>query len=216
MSQLPRYSKGEEIANSVTHGVGVLVSIAGLVLLIVFSALYGNAWHVVSSSIYGASLLILYLSSTLYHSLQGPRAKSFFRILDHSSIFILIAGTYTPFMLVSLRGPWGWTIFGLIWGLTLVGIFFKVFFINRFSVLSTVIYVLMGWMIVIAINPVIEAVPPGGLILLVSGGLCYTIGLIFYAWKNLKYGHMIWHLFVIAGSVLHYFAVMFYVIPPID
>jgi hemolysin III len=216
MSQLPRYSKGEEIANSVTHGIGVIVSIAGLVLLIVFSALYGNAWHVVSSSIYGASLLILYLSSTLYHSLQGQRAKSFFRILDHSSIFILIAGTYTPFTLVSLRGPWGWTIFGLIWGLTLAGIFFKVFFINRFSVLSTVIYVLMGWMIVIAIKPVIEAVPPGGLILLVSGGLCYTIGLIFYAWKNLKYGHMIWHLFVIGGSVLHYFAVMFYVIPPID
>lgn len=214
MSHLPKYSKGEEIANSVTHGVGVLVSIAGLVLLIVFSALYGNAWHVVSSSIYGSSMLLLYLASTLYHSLQGARAKSFFRILDHSSIFILIAGTYTPFTLVSLNGPWGWSIFGVIWGLAVLGIIFKFFFINRFGILSTVIYVLMGWMIVIAIKPVLEAVPYGGLVLLLSGGLCYTAGLVFYAWKKLKYAHSIWHLFVIGGSVLHYFAVMFYVIPP--
>lgn len=214
MSHLPKYSKGEEIANSVTHGIGVLVSIAGLVLLIVFSALYGNAWHVVSSSIYGSSMLLLYFASTLYHSLQGPRAKSFFRILDHSSIFILIAGTYTPFTLVSLNGPWGWSIFGVIWGLAVLGIIFKFFFINRFGVLSTVIYVLMGWMIVIAVKPVLEAVPYGGLVLLLSGGLCYTAGLVFYAWKKLKYAHSIWHLFVIGGSVLHYFAVMFYVIPP--
>lgn len=213
MSRLPRYTKGEEIANSVTHGVGVLVSIAGLVLLVVFSALYGNAWHVVSSSVYGSSLLILYLSSTLYHSLQGQRVKSFFRILDHSSIYILIAGTYTPFTLVSLHGTWGWTLFGIIWGLAVAGILFKVFFINRFGVLSVIIYVLMGWMIVIAIRPVVEAVPLGGLALLVAGGLCYTSGLVFYAWKKLKYAHMIWHLFVIAGSVFHYFAVMFYVIP---
>ena len=214
MSHLPKYSKGEEIANSVTHGIGVLVSIAGLVLLIVFSALYGNAWHVVSSSIYGSSMLLLYLASTLYHSLQGARAKSFFRILDHSSIFILIAGTYTPFTLVSLNGPWGWSIFGVIWGLAVLGIIFKFFFINRFGILSTVIYVLMGWMIVIAVKPVLEAVPYGGLVLLLSGGLCYTAGLVFYAWKKLKYAHSIWHLFVIGGSVLHYFAVMFYVIPP--
>ncbi len=214
MTRLPQYSKGEEIANSVTHGIGVIVSIAGLVLLIVFSALYGNAWHIVSSSVYGTSLLILYLSSTLYHSLQGKRAKSFFRIMDHSSIFILIAGTYTPFTLVSLNGPWGWSIFGLIWGLAVLGIIFKVFFTGRYGFLSTLLYVLMGWMIVIAVKPVIEAVPTGGLILLLSGGLCYTAGLIFYAWKKLKYAHTIWHLFVIGGSALHYFAVMFYVIPP--
>ncbi len=213
MSRLPRYTKGEEIANSVTHGVGALISIAGLVLLVVFSALYGNAWHVVSSSVYGSSLLILYLSSTLYHSIQGRRVKSFFRILDHSSIYILIAGTYTPFTLVSLNGPWGWSLFGMIWGLAVAGIIFKVFFINRFGVLSVIIYVLMGWMIVIAIRPVVDAVPMGGLALIVAGGLCYTSGLVFYAWKKLKYAHMIWHLFVIAGSVFHYFAVMFYVIP---
>ena len=165
-----------EIANAVTHGLGTGLAIAALVLLIVFSSLYGNGWHIVSFSIYGATMVILYLSSTLYHSFQNERVKYIFKIFDHSAIFLLIAGTYTPFTLVTLRGALGWTLFGIIWALALGGILFKAFFVNRFAVVSTVVYLIMGWLIIGSIKPLLQNLPAGGLILLIAGGLCYTAG----------------------------------------
>jgi hemolysin III len=207
------YSLGEEIANGITHGIGAALSIAGLVILVVLGARYGDAWHIVSFSIYGSTLIILYLASTLYHSIQHPQAKEVFRIIDHASVYLLIAGTYTPFMLVSLRGAWGWSLFGVIWGLTVLGIGFKIFFINRFKVISTLVYVLMGWLGVIAIKEMIANIETGGLIWLFAGGISYTIGVIFYAWKKLPYNHTIWHLFVLGGSICHFFAILFYVLP---
>ena len=207
------YSLKEEIFNSVTHGVGTLLSIAGLVMLVVMASIKGNAWHITACSIYGASMVLLYLNSTLYHSLTPPKAKYVFKILDHSSIFILIAGTYTPFLLVNLRGAWGWSLFGVIWGLAITGIVFKSVFIHRFNILSTIIYLLMGWLVVIAIKPLLGALPFAGLMWLIGGGLFYSLGVIFYAWKKLPMSHGIWHLFVLGGTVCHFFAVLFYVIP---
>lgn len=208
-----QYTLGEEIANSITHGIGAALSAAGLVILVVVAALNGDAWHVVSCAIYGASMIMLYTASTLYHSFQNPKIKHAMRILDHSSIYLLIAGTYTPFTLISLRGPWGWSLFGVIWGLALTGIIFKLYFTGRFNKISTVIYVLMGWIAVIAIKPMIEIVPFGGLALLFGGGLSYTFGVIFYVWKKLPYHHAVWHLFVLGGTVLHFFAILFFVLP---
>ncbi len=203
----------EEIANSITHGIGAALSIAGLTVLVVLAALYGDAWHVVSVSIYGSSLVLLYLASTLYHSFRQPRVKRFFKIADHAAIYLLIAGTYTPFMLVSLRGPWGWSLLGTIWGLAVVGIVFKFFFIGRYERLSLVIYLLMGWLCVVAAQPMITRIPAGGLLWLVAGGLAYSLGVIFYRWEVLRYNHAIWHLFVLAGSICHFFAILFYVLP---
>jgi hemolysin III len=210
---IARYGLLEEILNSVTHGAGALISIAGLVLLIVFSSIYGQATHIVSCTIYGTTLVLLYTASTLYHGFQKPNIKHVFKILDHSCIYILIAGTYTPFMLVTVRGALGWTIFGIVWGLTILGIVFKAFFVNRFKIVSTIAYILMGWLVILAIKPLFQALPGGGIFWLVSGGLAYTIGTIFYAWKKLPFNHAIWHLFVLAGSVCHFFAIMFYVVP---
>jgi hemolysin III len=207
------YTAGEEIANSVTHGIGAALSIAGAVWLIALASLYGTVWHIVSGSVFGGSLVILYTISTLYHSFQGPRLKYVFRILDHVSIYILIAGTYTPFTLVSLRGGWGWTLFGIVWGLAVIGIISKFFLIGKWPVLSTLIYIFMGWLIMIAIKPAIEAIPAGGLLLLLSGGLCYTAGTIFYALKIIPFHHMIWHVFVLGGSACHFLAVILYIIP---
>lgn len=209
----PVYTKAEELLHALTHGIGALFSIAGLVILVVLSALYGTAWHVVSCSIYGATLIILYTASTLYHSVTSPRWKKRMRIFDHASIFLLIAGTYTPFMLVNLRGPWGWSIFGVIWGLAIVGLVFKLFFTGRFGIVSTVVYVLMGWIALIAIKPMMDLIPSGGLALIFAGGLAYTGGVIFYAMKKLPYHHAIWHIFVMAGSVCHFLAVLWYVVP---
>jgi len=214
-TQNPRYTPGEEVANSLTHGIGAGLSVAGLILLVVFAAMYGDVWRVVSFSIYGSSLIILYLSSTLYHSFQKPRVKRVFRILDHTSIYALIAGTYTPFTLVSLRGPWGWTIFGVVWGLALLGIAFKTVFTGRFDIATTAAYVLMGWLGVIAFKEMLIKVPSGGLILLVAGGVVYTAGVIFYIWEKLPYNHAIWHLFVLGGSICHFFAIFLYVLPAI-
>ena len=210
---IARYGLLEEILNSVTHGAGALISIAGLVLLIVFSSIYGQATHIVSCTIYGTTLVLLYTASTLYHGFQKPSIKHIFKIFDHSCIYILIAGTYTPFMLVTVRGVLGWTIFGIVWGLTILGIVFKAFFVNRFKIVSTVAYVLMGWLVILAIKPLFHALPGGGIFWLISGGLAYTIGTIFYAWKKLPFNHAIWHLFVLTGSVCHFFAIMFYVVP---
>ncbi|MBP7830250.1 MAG: hemolysin III family protein [Kiritimatiellae bacterium] len=208
-----RYSRGHELANSLTHGISAALAVAGLAVLVSFAALRGNAWHVTSCSVYGATLILLFLASTLYHSFSNPRVKRVFRVLDHASIYLLIAGSYTPFMLVNLRGPWGWSLFGVVWGLALVGIILKLFFTGRFHYASTAIYVAMGWMIVIAIRPLARALPSGGMILLASGGLLYTGGAVLYLFKRIPYHHAIWHLFVLAASMAQYFAVMFYVVP---
>ncbi|MFO7570925.1 MAG: hemolysin III family protein, partial [Smithellaceae bacterium] len=195
---------------------GIALSAAALSLLLVYAGLYGTAVHIVSSAIFGTSLLLLYTSSTLYHSFRNPGVKRFFKIVDHSCIYILIAGTYTPFLLISLEGALGWTLFGIIWLIALIGIVLKIFFVHRFKIISTIAYIGMGWIIVFAIKPLIAALERGGLVLLVAGGLAYTLGVIFYAWKKMPFHHGIWHLFVIAGSVCHFFSVLFYVIPGRD
>ena len=209
----PAYTIKEEIANSITHGVGLILSIAGLGVLIAFASRLGNAWHVVSCTIFATTLILQYTFSTLYHSIQLPRAKSVMRVLDHSAIFLLIAGSYTPFMLVNLRGTWGWTLFGIVWALALFGVLFQISLLRRWQGISLALYIGMGWVVVVAIKPMLGAVAPGGLILLLLGGLAYTSGVGFYLWKSLRYNHAIWHGFVLAGSILHYFAVLFYVIP---
>lgn len=204
----------EEIANAITHGIGLLLSIAGFVVLLVLAALRGTAWHIVACSIYGATLICLYTASTLYHAVISPRVKRALRIFDHSAIYLLIAGTYTPFLLVSLRGAWGWSLLGVIWGLALVGVLFKFWFVERFAILSTAVYIAMGWLVVIAAKPVITHLPLTAIIWLLAGGLAYTGGVIFFAAKRIPYSHAIWHLFVLAGSICHYFAVLSTVIPP--
>jgi hemolysin III len=203
----------EEVANVVTHGVGLVLSLAGFAVLLTLAIVRGGVWHIAGCSVYGLTLVLLYLASTLYHSVSTPRAKHFLKILDHSAIYLLIAGTYTPFTLVNLRGVWGWTLFGLVWSLCVAGVVFKSLFINRLQVVSTILYVVMGWLCVIAIRPLIEIVPLGGLLWLVAGGLLYTAGTAFFGWHRVRYNHAIWHLFVLAGSVCHYFAVIFYVLP---
>lgn len=206
------FTTGEEVANSIIHGFGMLFSLAALVLMIIFSALEGTAWHVVSTSIFGVTLLLLYTSSTLYHALTNRKAKNLFEIFDHSSIYLLIAGTYTPFTLVTLRGPLGWTIFGIVWGMAVLGILFKIFFVKRFVFLSTLIYIIMGWMIIIGINPLMQNIDPKGIFWLVTGGILYTLGTVFYIWRKFRYHHAVWHLFVLAGSFCHFWCVLFYVI----
>ena len=201
----------EEIANSVTHGIGFLLSIAGSCLLIVPASIHGDAWRIVSFSIYGSSLIILYGASTLCHSFSSERINHLFKIIDHSAIYLLIAGTYTPFVLIPLRGAWGWSFFGTIWVLALAGIAFKIFFVERFRVLSTVIYLLMGWLSLIAIQPIVEKIPFGGISWLVIGGILYSLGTIFYFLEKIPFHHAIWHLFVMGGSICHYFAILFYV-----
>lgn len=199
----------EDRANSLTHAVGAGIFVAGLALIIVLASLTGDPWKIVSVSIYGATLVILYTISTLYHSVKSVKVRRVFRILDHVSIHLLIAGTYTPFMLVSLRGPFGWSIFGMIWGLAVIGIAADVFFTGRFKTLSTVLYLLMGWLIVIALRPLSHVLPTAGLALLFAGGAAYSLGAAFYLFdKRLPFGHMVWHLFVLGGSVCHYLSVV--------
>lgn len=211
--QQQEYSYTEEIANSITHGFGMLLSIGGLAVLVGFASVHGNAWHITTCSIFGVTLILSYASSTLYHSIPIPEAKRVLKVIDHAAIYLLIAGTYTPFTLVSLRGPWGWSLFGTIWGLAVLGIILKTTMLGKISGISTAIYLAMGWIVVIAIKPMLSSVEVGGLVLLLLGGLAYSIGVIFYAWKRLPYNHAIWHLFVLAGSLCHYFAILFYVIP---
>lgn len=208
-----RYTPYEEMANVATHGLGIVLSTIAIILMTVESVQHGTAYHIVSSSIFGASLLLLYTMSTMYHLVQKTKIKKIFRALDHSSIFLLIAGTYTPFTLVTLKGGWGWSMFGIVWGLAVVGIITELFIGDRYKKLSLTIYICMGWLIIIAIYPLVKSIPLGGLLLLVCGGLCYTVGTIFYVWKSLRLGHAIWHLFVLGGSSLHFLAVLFYVIP---
>ncbi|MCB9431527.1 MAG: hemolysin III family protein [Ardenticatenaceae bacterium] len=207
------YTLSEEIANGITHGIGAMLSVAGLTVLVVLAAIYGDAWRIVSFSIYGASLVLLYTASTLYHAIQHPDAKRIFRIMDHAAIYLLIAGTYTPITLVNMRGPWGWSIFGFVWALAIIGIIFKTMYTGRYDKISTAAYVLMGWICLIGLKEMLVAIPPGGLVWLVAGGVCYTVGVIFYAWQKLPFNHAIWHLFVLGGSMCHFFAILFHVLP---
>ncbi len=199
----------EEIVNGITHGIGALLSVVALVVLIVVAGNHGDALHLVSYSIYGSTLILLYLSSTLYHSFSSPRIKNLFARFDHVSIFLLIAGTYTPILLTSIRGVWGWTLFGIIWGLALVGAVIRSIYLHRFRKLMVAVYLLMGWMFVIAGKQAYLSLPSISLTFLILGGIAYSVGVIFYMWRKLPYSHGIWHLFVLAGSVLHFFAIYF-------
>ncbi len=214
-SRKAHYSLGEEIAHSATHGFGALASVVGLVLMLIRSASDGDAWNVVSSAIFGATMIVMYASSTFYHALTPPRARRVFKILDHSAIYLLIAGSYTPFLLVSLRGGWGWSMFGVIWGLAAGGVVFKAFFAGRYKLVSTLIYLGMGWLCVIAIKPMLANVPSGALVRLLAGGVAYSLGTIFYMWRGMKYHHAVWHVFVLAGTFCHFLAVYGYLcVPP--
>ena len=195
-----RRLSAEELANSLTHGVGLALSIAGFLVLVVLAAMRGSAWRIVSCAVYGSTVICLYTASTLYHSIRSGRLKRVLKTCDHSAIYLLIAGTYTPFLLVNLRGSWGWSLFAVIWGLAMAGILFKVWFVENFSVLSTLVYLLMGWLALVAIKPMLLRVPLSGLLWLLAGGVLYTVGVVFYAWKKVPYNHAIWHGFVIAGS----------------
>lgn len=206
------YSLGEEIANSITHGAGIVLAIIGLAVLTAFASVYGNTRHIVGVSVFGAAMIVMYTASTLYHSVTHPRAKQLLRIFDHAAIFVLIAGTYTPFTLVTLQGSLGWVLFGVIWGLAAIGIVLQIVSLERMSFLSLFLYLGMGWAVIFAIKPILAALPSGGLTLLVLGGLAYTVGVIFYVWRR-PYFHAIWHGFVLAGTVFHYFAILLYVIP---
>lgn len=206
------YSIGEEIANSVSHGIGAVASAVGLGFLIWLSLEYGDAWHLVSTTIYGVSLILLYSASTLYHAIPHPRAKRIFQLIDHSMIFVLIAGTYTPFALVSLRGPWGWSLFAVVWGIAIIGILLEIIQKERIKWLSLSLYLGLGWMAVVVIKPMLEMVPTLGLLFLLAGGLSYSLGVVFYVRKQMTYHHAIWHVFVMAGSALHYCAILFGVV----
>jgi len=202
-----------ELANSLTHGLGAILSLLALVLLTASAAMHGTARHVVGGAIFGATLVLLYAMSTLYHALRNPQAKRIFHILDHSAIYLLIAGTYTPFCLSTLRGGWGWSLFGAVWGLAVLGVGFKSVYTGRFEFLSTAVYLAMSWMVMIAVMPLWRALPRMGMFWLMAGGFCYTLGVVFYSWHRLKFHHAVWHLFVLAGSLCHVVAVLGFVIP---
>jgi len=201
-------TKREEIANAITHGLGALLAIAALVILSVFSALKGNAWHIVSFSVFGTTLVLLYLTSTLYHSFSSEKAKILFRKFDHMAIYLLIAGTYTPFCLTVLNNWIGWTLFGIVWGSAILGIIVKAFYTGKGELLSTILYVLMGWVALFAIKPLFDSVSLSTFILLMTGGVFYTAGTYFFTKDRIRYFHSIWHLFVLAGSIFHFFAVL--------
>ncbi len=211
MSKTTRtYTLSEEIWHSIVHGVGAALGIAALVILVSFSSVYGDAWAVVSTSIFGASMILLYTASTLYHAIPMPEVKKKLKKLDHISIYYLIAGTYTPFLLVTMRGAMGWTIFGIVWGLALLGTFLKLFSSAQGTKAWSIgLYLLMGWMIVIASQQLISQLPTIGLVFLTLGGLFYTFGVLFYIWKSKKYTHAIWHFCVLVGTIMHFFAILY-------
>lgn len=207
-----RYTVGEEIFSAVSHGIGAGLSVAALVTMIVRAARSGDGYAIIAAAIFGAALVILYTMSTLYHALTPVGAKKIFRIFDHATIFLLIAGTYTPYLLVTMRGTVGWILFCILWALTAIGIVFDAIMLERFHKIEMVLYVAMGWCIVVASKTLVASLAPGGLILLLAGGVLYTLGIIFYSRKKIRYMHSIWHLFVLAGSILHYFSVYLYVL----
>jgi len=207
------YDPKEEKFNVISHAVGLVLSILALILLVVYSSIYGSTWHIVSFTIYGASLIVLYSASTFYHYAQNPKLRHRLNIFDHSAIYVLIAGTYTPFTLVVLNGWVGWTIFGVSWGLAIAGITLKFFFTGKYDKISTFAYVLMGWVVIFAIKPLVHNLPFEGLMWLLAGGIFYTVGAVLYSIKNLKYNHAIFHIFVLLGSFAHFIAIFFYVLP---
>ena len=210
---IPRYSFGDELASSVIHGIGIALSIAGLAVLVAFAAKHGNALTVVACAVFGTSLVLLYTASTLYHSVSLAAAKPALRTLDHIAIYVLIAGTYTPFTLIALPGAWGWSLFTAVWTLALLGSGLELGLLRRYHKLSVLLYVGMGWIGMIAFEPLSHHLQAGGISLLIGGGLAYTLGVPFYLWRKLPYHHTLWHVFVLAGSVLHFLAVLLYVIP---
>ncbi len=213
MSNIETKDLVEELANGITHGIGLALSVVGLVALVALSIVRGNAWHIVGCTTFGVTLVLLYAASTMYHTFHAPRLKRILKVFDHTAIFLLIAGTYTPFTLVNLRGFWGWVLFALVWSLGIFGIVWKMFHAERFPIVSTLLYIAMGWIVLIAIKPLLAAVPLSGIAWLGAGGLFYTVGVLFYAMKRVPYNHAIWHVFVMGGSICHYFAVVFYVLP---
>lgn len=208
MDNIENFTKGEEIANSIIHGIGLLLSVAALIILIIFARESEDIHSIVSVCVYGFTLIILYLSSTLYHAFPTGKTKNIFEIFDHSAIYLLIAGTYTPLTLIALRNTLGWVIFGIVWGVAIVGVVFKVFRVKKFVIFSTSLYIAMGWMIIFAINSLIKIMTQQSIVFLVVGGALYTIGTIFYVWRKIKYHHAIWHLFVLAGSICHFFCII--------
>lgn len=207
------YSPVEEWANSLTHGVGALLSLTALILMVIVSAEQGDPWRIVASSIYGGSMVLLFTASTCYHAIPWQRSKAIFKQLDHCAIYLLIAGSYTPFLLISLRGPLGWTLFGIVWGLALAGLVLKLGWGHRFKALRVASYLVMGWLILFASPSLPDAIGSGGIAWLVAGGACYSIGVIFYLQKQRKFAHSIWHLFVLGGGACHFFAVWRHVLP---
>ncbi|MBR08405.1 MAG: hemolysin D [Rickettsiales bacterium] len=211
-SSITYYRKAEEIMNVITHLVGLILSVAGLALLVTFASLYGTVWHIVSFSIFGATLVLLYLASTLYHAARSKQLRRRLNIFDHSAIYLLIAGTYTPFCLVALNGWVGWTLFGVTWGLAVAGVVLKVFFTGRYNLLSTIGYVAMGWIAIVAAKPLYQELNDGALLFLLIGGVSYTIGAVFYMIDKIKFNHAIFHLWVLLGSIAHFIAIFFFLL----
>ncbi|WP_026694966.1 PAQR family membrane homeostasis protein TrhA [Peribacillus kribbensis] len=207
------FTKKEELLNAITHGIGVLLSLAALVFLIIDSAAKGTVWHLVSFIVFGVTMVLLYVSSTLVHSFPAGRAKDLFEIFDHSAIYLFIAGTYTPFTLIVIKGPMGWSLLSIVWGIAVVGVVFKTFFVKKFLFISTILYIVMGWLIVVAWGPLTAALPAEGIQLLAGGGILYTFGAVFYVWRGFPFHHAVWHLFVLGGTAAHFFAVLYYVLP---
>lgn len=207
------YSNREEKVNIISHAIGFMLSIIALILLLIHATAFGGVWHIVSVSIFGGSLIVLYAASTLYHSAKQQELRNRLKIFDHSAIYVLIAGTYTPFTLITLDSTIGWVIFGISWGMALIGIILKLFFTGKYKLISTLMYILMGWMIVFAIKPLIDSLPLDGLHWLIAGGVSYTIGAVLYSIKKIKFNHAIFHIFVLIGSFCHFYSVFFYVLP---
>lgn len=208
-----RHSSSEEVANAITHGIGLLLSIGGGITLISLAARHGSAREITSASVFAATLVVMYVASTLYHAIPHPHAKRRLKVFDHCAIFLLIAGTYTPFTIVALKGALGWSLFGIVWGLAAIGIVFKLFFTGRMRLLSTITYVLMGWIAIVAIAPISRALQPAALYWLIGGGIAYTAGTLFYHNRRIPYSHAIWHMFVVAGSISHFIAILLQFIP---
>jgi hemolysin III len=209
----PHANLGDILANAITHGVGAILAAAGGAYLIAVST-RGDAWQIAGCTVFAVTLVLVYLCSTLYHSLVRTGARHVFQVLDHSAIYLLIAGTYTPFTLVSLRGPVGWWLFGVVWALAVAGVIFKSLAVRRFAVASALVYLFQGWFVVVAARPLLHAIGWHGMMWLLAGGLAYTLGVVFYSLDRLRYFHAVWHVFVLAGSAAHYFAILFYVVPP--
>lgn len=211
--QPARYTLGEEIFNAVSHGVGAALTLVGYGYMLALSVHFGNAWSVLSATIYCITLFAMFLSSTCYHALPYPTAKRILRVVDHCAIYLLIAGTYTPYTLINLRGTLGWTIFAVIWAMAIIGIVLNAIDLRRFARVSLACYVLMGWAVVFALKPLLATLALGGILTLAIGGVFYTVGVIFYAVKKIRYFHSIWHLFVLAGAITHFFSILLYVLP---